>query len=345
MGAMEYSLCSGQKWLESELLFFFYFCKVGTVGMKSSSFFIITLSILLYQTAFAQMSTRPSPKDIEADKKSSFQKFHDRLRIGFFSVITAPTLYDIEKGNYQYAAASREFSTYDRNRDSAGLNLWNQLSFNYNFGAKMNFVVNPRFSLWPVRGEDTTQNPDNSFIIMEDTLIGFQGVPFSSQDKKFNFWVRPGIRLPNSRGSRNSGNGGFGTTTNNIEIAYYPSYDFNKTWQVGIFGQFRQWVFEDRLNYTRFRFYTAPYVQYTMNDTTRFQAYYESIIDNPRRWRSNGNKKSPVFKDLWQNIFVGVSHDVTPKFNIFPFLGCFTDNKGLTSKDFWLGAWISYQIK
>jgi hypothetical protein len=314
--------------------------------MKSFFLLVLLVSAMMGNVAFAQMSMRPSPKDIEADsKKTSFQKFHERLRISAFSVITTPTLYDLSKGNLEYAATSHETQTYERSRDSIPTNFWNQISFNYNFGAKMNFVFNPRFSLWPVRPKDTTQNPENSFVQVEDFLVGFQGVVYSSTDKKFNLWIRPGLRLPTNRGTRNSGNGGFGTYTNNIELGFSPTYDFNKTWQLGVFGQWRQWIIEDRFNYTRFRFYTAPYVQYTVNDTTRFQLYYESMLENQRNWKSNGNKKDPIFKDIWQNAFIGVSHDVTPKFNAFPFISMFTDNKGITSKDFWFGAWLSYQFK
>ncbi len=309
---------------------------------------LLFFSLLTFSAsvALAQVSTMPSPKDAEADRnKTSFQKFHDRLKIGVFSVFTSPTMSDIEKGNFHYGATSPKTKSFPGNRDSLPMTFWNQVSFNYNFGAKLNFVFNPRFSIWPLRGKDTTLNPEASTIQIEDFLLGFQGVAFSSTDKKFNLWIRPGVRLPTSRASRNATNAGFGTTSYQYELAYLPTYDFDKTWQIGIFGQFRQWIFNDRYSYARFRFYTAPYVQYTINDTNRIQFYFESMVENNKRWETI-NDKSPVFKDIWQNFFVGVSHDVTPKFNVFPFIGMFPDDpEGLSNKSVWLGAWISYQIK
>lgn len=314
--------------------------------MKSSFLFVLLVTAMMVNVASAQMSTRPSPKDIEADKKASFKKFHDRLRIGVFSMFTSPTMYDMAKGNWKYSATSPETQTFGKNRDTfPGGNFWNQISFNYNFGAKMNFVFNPRFSYWPIRPHDTTQNPEASTFQVEDFLVGFQGVIYETDDKKFNLWIRPGVRLPTSRATISAPNGGFGTTTNNLELALLPTYDFNTTWQLGGFLQWRQWVFDDRYNYTRFRFYTAPYIQYTFNDTTRAQLYYENMLENFRRWETLGKKEKPLFTDLWQNAFVGINHDVTPKLNIFPFVSAFINDPKFSSKSFWIGAWISYQIK
>ena len=65
--------------------------------------------------------------------------------------------------------------------------------------------------------------------------------------------------------------------------------------------------------------------------------------ENGKRWKSI-NGKTPVFKDTWQNTMVGVAKDITPKLNIFPYVGTFV-NRPLSDKSFWVGAWISYQIK
>ena len=83
---------------------------------------------------------------------------------------------------------------------------------------------------------------------------------------------------------------------------------------------------------------------YSINDTTRIQAYYQNIIENDRRWESINGKK-PVFKDYYQDIILGVNKDVTKKLNIYPFLGMFIDDVPLSDKSFYVGAWISYQIK
>jgi hypothetical protein len=253
----------------------------------------------------------------------------------------------MDEGNLEYAAISPEFGQSQtgegRNRDTWPTNMWNQVSFNYNFGAKLNFVVNPRFMV-PLAHSVSMKEPESrDLIYLQDFLVGFQGVILASEDKKINLWIRPGLRLPNSAASRNSTNGGFGRTTHELELAYNLSYDMTKNWQFGIFGQIRNWVYNDRYNYARNRIYTAPYFAYVINDTTKFQVYYENMLENSRRWESINGKK-PVFKDVWQNTMIGVAKDITPKLNVYPYLGTFV-NRPIDNKSLWLGAWISYQIK
>jgi hypothetical protein len=309
------------------------------------SYFILFILTSFFQVkALAQMSTRPSPKEIAELRKSSFQKFSDRLRIGYFGVFTSPTIYDMERQNWDYAATSSPYQTFSTHRDSVATNFLNQVNFSYNFGAKLNFVFIPRFSLWPIEPHSPNQNAENSLIPVEDFLVGFQGVSFTSADKAFNLWIRPGVRLPTSRATRRAFDKDFGSITHQLELAYSPTYDFNKTWQLGLFGQFRQWTFDDRYNYSRFRFYQAPYVQYAFNDTNRIQWYWETIVENSRRWKSIGKHQEPEFRNYYQNTFVGLSHDINAKFNIFPFLGCILDRR-IDEKSLWVGAWISYQIK
>ena len=55
--------------------------------------------------------------------------------------------------------------------------------------------------------------------------------------------------------------------------------------------------------------------------------------------------REPVFKDLMQDVFIGYSRDLTPRLNVMPFVSCFINDEPVTDKSFWLGAWISYQIK
>lgn len=316
--------------------------------MKSSFLFGLSIFVLTVSVASAQNKQTSVISTTEVVEKTSFKKFSDRLKIGYFGVFTSPTFDDMGKGNWDNAAISPDWGQTSKgegkNRDTWPTNLWHQVSFNYNFGARMNFVFNPRFMTPLAHPVDMKAPEDRSFIEMEDFLIGFQGVVYSSTDKKFNLWIRPGMRMPTSRPSRNSANRGFGSLTHQIEVGYLPTYDFNKTWQVGVFGQVRSWIYDDRYNWTRARLYTAPFVQYTIDDTSRVQVYYENMLENDRRWKSL-NGKSPVFKDYWQNIMMGYSKDVTPKFNVFPYLSCFVNDTPVTDKSFWVGAWISYQIK
>lgn len=316
--------------------------------------FLLTLLIAVSaNVAHAQLSMRPPERDMQPNQKTHFQKFSDRLKISYFGILTTPTLDDIEKGQWEHASISPEWQrdpakgenpSERRNQDTWPTNLWGQLSFNYNFGAKMNFVVNPRFAVMLAHGKDMAAPEDRSLIMLDDVLVGFQGVVLNSEDKKFNLWIRPGVRLPTSRLSRNSGNGGAGTTTHQTELAYNATYDFTKKFQLGLFGQFRQWVIEDQYGFDRFRIYTAPFIQWTHNDTTRFMAYYENIIETDRRAKP-ADDRDPVFKDRWQNVMLGVSKDITPKFNVFPYVGVFVNDVPLADDSVWFGAWVSYQIK
>jgi hypothetical protein len=311
--------------------------------MKSSFLLCMILGALITSAVWGQSKKTKTVSKTTVIEKSSFDKFYDRLKISYFGAVTSPTLENIEKGDWDNAALSPEFSG-GTNKDSWPTNIWNQVNFNYNFGAKMNFVFIPRFMVPLAHPVDMKAPEDRSFIELEDFLVGFQGVVYSSDDKKFNLWIRPGVRLPTSRLSRNGTNAGFGQITHQPELTYLPSYDFDKTWQVGVSGQLRMWVYEDRYNWSRFRFYTAPYIQYTLDDTTKIISYYEHMLENNKRWKSV-NGKDPVFKDVWQNLMVGVSKDITPKLNVYPFISAYVNDKPFSSNSVWLGAWISYQIK
>jgi len=206
MGTIEYSLCSRQLCLESKALFiFFNDCKEGDSSMKSSFLFLVILGAVFTSTAsgqtyktskpLANASVAPTlPAMTETEKKDGFQRFSDRLKIGYWSGYQSSSLGQWGSG------ANDEYGVLDKTYVH---NLFNQVSFNYNFGAKMNFVINPRFTL--NTGSTKSYGGNNSGkgqLSVEDMLIGFQGTIFSSENKKFNWWMRAGGRLPTSRDSR-----------------------------------------------------------------------------------------------------------------------------------------------
>jgi hypothetical protein len=296
-------------------------------------------------------TTKISNTEVVDTKKTDFEKFSDRLKIGYFGVLTLPNFRDAFNGDFNNAAISPEFggsdsntgNTEKKNQDTYPTNMWNQISFNYNFGAKMNFVFNPRW-MTPLAHSVSMKKPeDRSLVALEDFLVGFQGVILTSEDKKFNLWIRPGMRLPTSRGSR-SPHPAFGSLDRQLELAYIPTYDVNKTLQFGWQGQIRQWIYEDRYNDSRLRFSSSPFVQVTLNDTTRVTTYYNNIIENNKRNKSV-NGLTPRYKDVWQGLMIGVSKDITPKFNIYPYIETFINDIPLSSRSAYFGAWISYQIK
>ena len=312
------------------------------------------------------LATKPVEKKVsktdvvEVPEKDHFQKFYDRLAINYFSAFQSSSF-----GQFDTSPVDEG----GRKDTSSGQYLFNQISFNYNFGWKMNFVMNPRFS---VNFSDTKNLPDsnNGAVVIEDALMGFQGVILSSDDKKFNFWLRAGLRLPTSRASRAPKSGGQYITTQ-PEFFGNTTYDFNKTWQLAAYIQLRQWIYDNKISAYRYRAYFAPYIQYSLNDTTRLMAFYEVYLENRQNLESQNGKK-PLFQDYWQNIMLGVSHDFTPTVNFMPFIGYFIDTRrsmghidgaeryhhqastgtpgtrnirNAPLDPAWLGFWLSWKIK
>lgn len=287
-------------------------------------------------------TTTPIATPVAEAPKSSFDKFYERLSIGYYGAITSPTL---EKWNSNNAAVSPEFSGGDpcRNCDTYSFNIWSQVNFGYNFGGKMKFNIIPRWTTF----FDTPSNQDpgeRGNILLEDALVGFSGVIFTSSNKKFNWWMRPGIRLPTSHATRHYNNGDFGRLTYNLEVTNSFTYDFTPKFQLGLSFQDRYWIFENRYNASRNRLYIAPNFTYALNDTTKIIGYYENMLENNKRWKSI-NGKNPSYRNMWQNAYVGIGKDITPKLNVYPYISAFVNDVPFSMRSLWTGIWISYTIK
>jgi hypothetical protein len=310
--------------------------------MKISNVFFLLSCLILTSQAFAQVKN--AKLAIEGkDEKTSFDKFSERLSVSYFGVLTTPPLEDWDSNN---AAISPEFSPGNdpcKNCDTYSMNLWSQVNIGYNFGAKFKFNVIPRWTTFLDTPSDQAKG-ENTLFLIEDALIAFSGVFFSSADKKFTWWMRPGTRLSTSRFARNYDSGTWGTLTHQFEWLHSITYDFSKEFQIGLLAQQRLWIYDDRYNLSRMRYFTSPFVSYQINDTTKVQAYYENMIENNRRWKSLNNKE-PVYRDVWQNFYVGVAKDITPKLNIFPYISAFVNDVPFSTRSLWAGAWISYAIK
>lgn len=311
--------------------------------MKSISLLFLTLTATM-TVATAQTTVKPSPS--ETQNKTSFQKFYDRLKISYSGFLTGPGIGDVKDGHWKYASTSPETeepSLKRDNRDVLPTNLYNSFSFNYNFGAKMNFVLIPRATL-SLASTENLKGGDQGLLIVEDALVGFQGVVYSSTDKKFNLFLRPGVRLPVSQGSRNSSNGGLGSYTHQVDILVAPSYTFNEKWELGVAGQIRAYIIDDRYNYTRNRFGLYPSLTYTIDELSTLSFKYELLLENTRRWESLNNKK-PVYKDIWQNAWIGYGRQLTEKFNIQPFISAYVNDTPIDQDSFWIGTYLTYKIK
>ncbi len=308
-----------------------------------SCFLLLALGAILFQSAYAQ-GPMAAVKQAN-DDKATFDQFYEKLKISYFGVFTSSNL---ESWDQSRAAISPEWGLASegdgKNSDTWPVNLWNQIAFRYTFGAKMDFVVAPRWVTMLGSTKRMDEPEDNSFLMLDDILVGFQGTLFTLADGKFSWWARPAVRLPTSRVNRTNTNRGLGTISQQFEVLNVLSYDFNPTWQVGGYAQARMWVYEQRYTPTRMRYYLSPYVSYTVNDKMKLQAYYEVIFENDRRWESQNGLK-PVYKDYWQNVMLALGYDVTPKLNIMPFIATYVNDVPLSMRSAWMGAWISYSIK
>lgn len=292
-----------------------------------SSFVIFTLVFLsLSNFAFSQTASLSAPTSSTKTQPSSFEKFYDRLKIGYFAMASGSTL------NHWDNSTISELGDKDY---TGPPNIFNQISFNYNFGWKMNFVLNPRWSNYLTGGRGVG---NKTFMVIEDMLVGLQGVIQTSEDKKYNLWVRAGARLPTSRGSREA------DISIQPEVMMIPSYDFNTTWQLGGYVQIRSWVYEQRYTDDRYRFYLSPYILYTINDTTKFQAFYQ--MQNDRKLGTRGLRK------YYEDVMLAISKDITPKLNFMPYVGYYLHNQWKEQDAVkypldktYLGFWLSYQIK
>jgi hypothetical protein len=68
------------------------------------------------------------------------------------------------------------------------------------------------------------------------------------------------------------------------------------------------------------------------------------MLENNKRWESINGKK-PSYRNVWQNAYIGVAKDVTPKLNLFPYISAFVNDVPFSMRSFWAGLWISYSIK
>ncbi len=300
------------------------------------------------KTAPPTQTSTQSVATTEATTKSPFQRFYDRLSIGYFGVYTSPTLEDWNSAN---AATSPAFGDTERkcrkNCDTYAMNIWNQVNFAYDFGWIMKFVFIPRWTVYLDNPVDMNRSAgeDRALLGIEDFLVGFAGSIVTSEDKKFNWFARPAMRLPTSHFSRNNTNGTFGDLTHQFEVIHFITYDPNPTWQLGLIAQQRWWIYEDRYRNSRLRYYTSPYISYAPNEKTKIQVYYQSMIENNKRDEDIGLRQKPNYRDVYQDVMLAVGRDVTPTLNIMPYLGVFVDDIPLSMRSAYLGAWFSWKIK
>lgn len=308
--------------------------------MKSSFLMVLVLASLVSvswaQTTKKKPESKPSaaPTTIKVDptvEKSSFDKFYDRVGIAAAVIYTGASLQDwndytlSEKGQKDWTWAP---------------NLFTSVNFSYNFGGKFKFNIIPRFTTF-VQDTDKHGQGDRGLFYIEDTIVAFSGVLYATEDKKFTWWMRPGVRLPTSKFSRSQ------DITQQNEILSVFTYDFNKTWQLGLLQQFRHWVYEQKYTMYRLRIFHSPFISYAIDDKNKLQFYYEHYIENRKHLMSQ-DKHHPRFQKQYENAMVGWSHQLTEKLNVTPMLAYMlngTENTMYPLKNSWVTVWMSYAFK
>jgi hypothetical protein len=304
-----------------------------------------------------QESQTPTTQRLHAtptEEKTHFERFWQRISISYFGILASPNLKDRKSRN---AAVSPQWSQDFGGRcrgvcDQYPAFIWSQVAFVYNYGGTMSFSLVPRWSQWlgSPRSEPTAPNGD--LVYFEDTLLAVQGVVYQSPNKAVDWWIRPAIRLPMMRTTRLESRPEFGTVTQNVELLGFLTWHINPTWELGLLHQQRVWVYEDRYNLSRVQHYTAPFLWYKLDDKTKIQLFYEHIL-------RHGNAPSAGFpggptaaggpwhsRMFWNAVMVGVARDITPKFNLYPYLTTFVDHpRGIGPHAMFIGAWIQYQFK
>lgn len=281
------------------------------------------------------------PNTIANENRTHFTKFWERVNISYFGAFTSSRLGGF---NADYASTSPEFSTpasgCDKNCDTVPQNLWQQLRFDYNFGGGRKFMVGPRWSNY------FGSNPSNRRVAMalEDAIVGFHLPLVATADGKFTWWLRPLLRLPTSGGTRTGDVPDWGDVTYQPEIVTMLNYTFNKTWSVLYWMQNRIWIYEDRYSNARHRIVSWVQVSQKLDDVTSLLYGGNHFLQNDRNWESINDKK-PVYKDLWQDAYIGLYRDITPKFNLQPMIGAYVNDPKFDEKSFYFAMWVGYTIK
>jgi hypothetical protein len=296
--------------------------------------------LMISNFAWTQTNTVPSAeKNTIQNEESLYKHVKKNLRIRLFSEFLGHSIYKMD---------DKQPKT-NSNRSADPITTWNQVSFNYNFGKKLNLIVNPRFSvhlggLQALDENDPTVETNQVFA--EDMLVGFQGVVYKNGD--FAYFIRPATRLPFSKFSRNT------DLVTQPEFFQDFSYNINKKWSIGSWNMIRYYIYESDVDKDRYRLYFAPYFGYNITDKAAINVYYEYEIQHNV---SPANRKDFKYtKRNFSDIYAGVTYAFTPTFSLYPFLliqdrqlwheraWTNSDSKSHFMKSTKIGLWIMAQL-
>lgn len=326
--------------------------------MKSSFLFLI-LGALITTQVFGQVTkktaTLPAAKvptqtsavveKTQAVEKSSFDKFYERLGASLNLFYTSP---NFKKWDHRYGAISPEYGKVAdgapcKNCDTYPQNIWSQFNISYNYGGKMKFNIIPRATMF-LTAPPAQDKGDRAFITIEDALVGFSGTVYTSEDKKFSWWMRPAIRIPTSHFSRGYDNGDFGNISYQPDWLQSFTYQATEKFAIALAWINRVWIFEDRYNQSRHRMIFNPSLTYSVSDKTQVILDYTSFLENNKSYESV-NGKGLHYTDVWQSSSIGFNHNINEKHSINPYLAVFVNDVPLTMASTYLAISYSYTLK
>ncbi len=273
----------------------------------------------------------------KVEDKSHSDKFLERLKVIYFSIYSSSPL---SSWHADYAAWNTFTDTGKAcpyNCDSIPQNIFNLLILVYNYAPNKSFVIQPRWSFY--LGQ---QGNDPSAVVMEDWVASW-GYRHKFNDE-WSLDFRPGIRLPFSRGTRNTDDAALGDLTHQPDIQLLVNYNPNKEWSFQYILQNRFWIFEDRYNETRHRIAQTLNTNYQLTEKLQLQHYVEYWFQNDRR-RESLNGKSVSYKNNFFNTYGGVSYMVTPKFGVTPLVGFYPNDPNLSWHSTYAQVWFLYLFK
>lgn len=329
-----------------------------------SIFLATLLCALASSSVFAQTQRKkkvPAPTSPRATQKSvmpvapkktvektHFDRFYDRLSISYFGVYMSPPLGYMHA---DYAAISPEFESKftgcKNNCDTYSQNIFNQITFSYNFGGGKRFIIVPRWTIYlgnPRENGVPGKSEGSQLVDIEDTLVGWSLNLWNSEDKKWSWNLRPAVRLPTSRYSRSAEGGGAGDLTHQPDITTSVSYTMSPDWSFAYSLQNRFYVYEDRYNEYRHRVANSLSGNQRLTDTTALSYNVEYWFQNNRR-RESLNGQQTSYKRMWFNTFLGYSWDVTSKLNVTPIVGAYPNDPNFGLRSAYVSAWFAYSIK
>lgn len=285
--------------------------------------FLTFLSLLL--VSFQTFSQDNSAIAEATNEETLGQHLGKNLRVGYFGEFLGPSL---KKADDNLPSKNRS----DNYRGSDPIQTFNQFSFNYDFGYKMNFIINPRFISQHGDRNDMADGDDQHVIQWDDLMIGFQGVPYSND--RFSYWVRLTYRHPTSHFSRQQGHNSI------YEYFHQISYDLTPKWQLGSFNFIRYYDYKTGVGNERYRIYSAPYIVYTINERLSFMPMLEYEVQHRN---ANGVRSFDFMKKSYSDLYVGLNVVVNKSLTLYPFLK-FIDESDIRYETTQVGAWIMGRV-